>query len=1520
MSGFLVASPKIFQLRLVPIGIFGHDSFEDVAVQASQQIRKTHLSTTMASNAPATSPADDLLSIAYRELETANKKLEEATIALYRLKLIKLQCCPYPSEDYDELDRERKECLYVLFGTPPRWGDIFNSEWWTQAMEAGLGDSVDELDDLINRAQADKVELEAPQAFIRCRIADMTHDQVRNLGVLDLPDEILVTIFQCVEDSDLPSSVDHDWGDGKDIVSARQVCRRFCYAASGFLVRRICVEPSKASLARLEEVSRHPAIAAGVYHVKLVLRFYNPSLASMNDFATYHAETLDAQIKTWQASQPDQENVAGQAAADVKNADSLILTLLLLAQIPAGQLDVLPDDNKSVMERLGQAHREYLRLFEEQKWLLSEGRFAKAAGSAMARMPRARHLEIADTDPPEVVLFGPGVDLWGAMEQLMRQPMGRQGAIACNRIGIQPPSYKCVVDMLDGVRGAGAWLETMAIDLHSPGLVGSMAPTLDTHRELASGLQKLKRFEWKIRAEMAPESMHDVEKFLRACIDTPSLEYIGIDIKGQNEAEPSVDMGKVMGVVDRKLLRSLWLCRVDFQLDHLKVFLSHLNHERVSLSMADLFLLSGTWKELLDVLRNKEAGEKWLRRPAGQEIEDMSMEEYHSIFAGEGGGGKAQLYISKKLSGWSAPNPIHALEERRAAAAAAAAPPTAKRATHSRLDNVDINMLVSSVRAAHRPRGIRSGSLDAAARLRSAALLSHQLQHTRGFRFGWYRASYGSPEPPPDDMYLRCRKFRYKYTSSTVRDTTPGRTVLIDDADSTARRFGLWRIYGRAREHSHKAQGPRGATITPGNPEGVRPGQGIEDVERAPMESLIFGTAHQSRGNMRGTPIPDSEVPFTIDPITNRKVYGPQPSRMGASSASNVAGFSKSNKPDFESLRPPHIDDTRTGNPFDAPPILESEQYLADLAGFPTARDILGLKEKNVSWHPAEGLAAPTASPQTNRDEHPLDHQILSHASRTYDDLHEYGPVDFAEPDGKIAPEAWDRSHTRQYEDIDKYEVVRSHEPDGEYKHTSESTVDSSELKEYKPVRSHEPDGKYKETPEPSADASELENYQPFRSHEPDGKQKQESEFSVDPSELAKYQPFRSHEPDGKQKQESEFSVDPSELAKYQPFRSHEPDGMYAAAAHNSAQLGVKKDCPDLEWYNHGLFSHEPDGKYAAEATKPTPAQVLEGESFEYDLKGIEASGATPEEKTYYRQMLESFMARLAEEEPNAADSSPQAPLNDHAKGPVEKKVLTGNYVRDFPEEFARSWTTKDSTLLPTDIDQSVKTTTPPPPSPTQPTTNLQPALDRYPKSPNHTTPPTPPNPTPQPTLYKLLTHDPLTNLITTTTTTSSIPSNTPLLTPADILPLLSHPARFITHFPALQAQGFELVSGAGDVLVFRKVREPSESESKSESVSESVNPIDMMGKQVQRREYYATAAERFASPTGFVNYELPQPQKQVRRVEEVFSGPKIEAEEVPEEQGKKGVGKRLVVGAAWMAGVAYSIGVVGEFLGNGGL
>jgi hypothetical protein len=195
----------------------------------------------------------------------------------------------------------------------------------------------------------------------------------------------------------------------------------------------------------------------------------------------------------------------------------------------------------------------------------------------------------------------------------------------------------------------------------------------------------------------------------------------------------------------------------------------------------------------------------------------------------------------------------------------------------------------------------------------------------------------------------------------------------------------------------------------------------------------------------------------------------------------------------------------------------------------------------------------------------------------------------------------------------------------------------------------------------------------------------------------------------------------------------------------------------------------------------------------------------------------------------------------------------------------------------------------------------------------------------PEPTLYKILAYDPTMQEINTAETSSIVPDSASALTPAEVLLRLSNPSKFFPHFQPLQAEGYEIVSGSGDVLVFRKVRPAGPSGSKSESASiqdrKRTNPIDGM----QSIPFVATG--NFASPTGFVNHDLPVSEApfksniDVRREEPVFSGKSNwqEDSQSTRRQGK-GWGKRLLVGGAWLAGCSYAIGVVAEFFRTGGI
>jgi hypothetical protein len=205
--------------------------------------------------------------------------------------------------------------------------------------------------------------------------------------------------------------------------------------------------------------------------------------------------------------------------------------------------------------------------------------------------------------------------------------------------------------------------------------------------------------------------------------------------------------------------------------------------------------------------------------------------------------------------------------------------------------------------------------------------------------------------------------------------------------------------------------------------------------------------------------------------------------------------------------------------------------------------------------------------------------------------------------------------------------------------------------------------------------------------------------------------------------------------------------------------------------------------------------------------------------------------------------------------------------------------------------------------------------------------------PSPEPTLYKILAYDPNMQIIKMAETTSIVSDTSSALTPAEVLLRLSNPAKFFPHFQPLQSQGYEIASGSGDVLVFRKVRDGSPTASlqpgatsTASSVSQGrkvINPIDGMQSVPQ------PVTGNFASPTGFVNHDLPSDHPfisgiDVRREEPIFSGRRTEWQDGEGNKGEIGrrskkVGRGLLVGAAWVAACSYAVGVVAEFFKTGG-
>ncbi|KAI1134402.1 hypothetical protein F5Y05DRAFT_235377 [Hypoxylon sp. FL0543] len=771
---------------------------------------------------------------------------------------------------------------------------------------------------------------------------------------------------------------------------------------------------------------------------------------------------------------------------------------------------------------------------------------------------------------------------------------------------------------------------------------------------------------------------------------------------------------------------------------------------------------------------------------------------------------------------------------------------------------------------------------------------------------------------------------------------------------------------------------------------------------------------------------------YIIDPITNRKVprrtYGstedmtpPHPESFR--SYATRFTISKSSE-DGGNLGPIHSDGP--------PPPAELKEYGQ------VNVDGIGRDGTSVSGDHAESARHPILQ----SEEYALNHLPPEESAEQYDDFDRYRAYQQSELDERV-PEP-----TKTYEDLHKYKTYGSNEVNS---NSTEVSPDHAELNEYRPYMHNESAKNENQT----AHYDDLGQYGAYNYQEDMQKHNSspkyddlhkykhyndENEKPVDDKapkyeDLNKYHTTDFHDSFVEETPFQEYG----DLDKYKAFRYREPDGRNT----------LERDIVEESLREFDVKEQESE---SGEGPRPSIADRLEkldlsdaaiaGNSnlapLPSSLRQNHASTTTTQSRENLEQSMFSHneASDMADRDASANIKESRMRAQDEQSQASQSK-LTGNYVRDFPEDFSGSWGLRSShsSLEPGEgseskiseqtahiqaaekqyADQLSKSTDPTELESSvdrqQSGSKLEPALDRretgyakntfnhdsktqaevdpYSKEPQgletsytkecevEKTSPTfsksyggepggldsetssardairtihqfeslhhrdpeidgrPPNlscepeskaepsQTVEPTVYKILAYDPTMQKINIAETSSIVPDQATPLTPAEALLRLSNPAKFFPHFAPLQAEGFEIVSGGGDVLVFRQVR-PS-FKAANQNTAAPVNPIDMMGKPA-----VLPSAAAFVSPTGFVNYDIPPVEEtqappfrsniDVRREEPVFSGPKSLSPEEARKAQKKSLGKRVLIGGAWVAGISYALGVVSEYFITGGI
>lgn len=402
-------------------------------------------------------------------------------------------------------------------------------------------------------------ELEGRRDSIRAHINTATRPLIRPLKILDLPDELLRCIFDYVRgwtsDSETFFS-DIQPGDIRQIKQLRLTCRQFRDTSSHLLLRYVKVDLTPASLARLEEISRHPTISKGVIAVCVVLEFYSTTLAEdIQRFARYHEIQLTRDVDIWN------HFVDGPAAGQISREHIRKARAIIESWSDVAWNGVDEDDDREGTMILRRAHEQY-RSFCADQVTLRGGSFSRAVASAMERLPVATWINIDDSDrftrdPTRYSNKGiAAIDNLGILEQNLAQPIDRWEIAQIRGLDDDLPT-DILSELFIATQESGIRLRGLDIWTPPPMPLTRFLPANESdHGKLRAAVKHLKKIHfqpWQLedREFWAERELHEWAPFvtyLSILLDSAQLREISLELHFMwtSDLPPIVSMGPIL--------------------------------------------------------------------------------------------------------------------------------------------------------------------------------------------------------------------------------------------------------------------------------------------------------------------------------------------------------------------------------------------------------------------------------------------------------------------------------------------------------------------------------------------------------------------------------------------------------------------------------------------------------------------------------------------------------------------------------------------------------------------------------------------------------------------------------------------------------------------------------------------------------------------------------------------------------------------------------------------------------------
>lgn len=445
--------------------------------------------------------------------------------------------------------------------------------------------------------------------------------------------------------------------DVTSIQNCRLVCRHFRNIASEFLLHTVQVTPTSASLAHLDQVSRHPAIARGVSTVRVVLEYHSIPVDHFADrIISWFRWELYAFLEAAAYAQRIGSQRHTHNSEIAQKARRLIHSWERRASFPVSEQE------RSDIALLHELFAEYRDQVADAEICLQQT-LLPAVAQAMVRLRRAG-LHITDrTVYPrrELSCFGIIYGAWGCgftntrdLEGIMKDPAAAVRMFLSHPhtwpeepryphgwpeegtwdLDIAPPShllyrlplevYKAGVDLrvLEvSLWGKWYWIQDFEQDLTPQELHGL--------QQFASGL---KHFAFDGASYRSFLLNPKFAKYLKTLMSGQRLQSVSLDfgnylcIEHQDSEEmvegDDTDLGGLLPLKLSPRLSHFRLRNCSFDTGFLSTMLAQFKSRSVRLDFGDVRLLDGSWSQALDWIREKATGDSEVYYSRGPEFDD----------------------------------------------------------------------------------------------------------------------------------------------------------------------------------------------------------------------------------------------------------------------------------------------------------------------------------------------------------------------------------------------------------------------------------------------------------------------------------------------------------------------------------------------------------------------------------------------------------------------------------------------------------------------------------------------------------------------------------------------------------------------------------------------------------------------------------------------------------------------------------------------------------------------------------